>query len=88
MSLPDAFHLEYQGLVIDGHADGLAAPRAAARQWLLGAGAAPLFAEQETELAPVALAWLAGGEAGFVGSDHPDARPVTVVRIPLPGPGA
>ena len=81
MSQRDPIHVAGHGLVLDGHASGLAGPRDTARAWLVGRGVDTFTAEDVTETARVGRAWHAD-EHGFVGEDHPDARPVTVVHLP------
>lgn len=81
MSPRDPFFLAGHGLILDGHAAGLSGPRDAARDWLGAHGVDSFTAEDVTELARVARAWYAD-ELGFVGEDHSDRRPVTVVHLP------
>lgn len=81
MSLRKSVYLVGHGLVLDGHAAGLSGPRDAARDWLAAHGVDAFTAEDVTEQARVARAWLTD-EPSFVGEDHPDGRPVTVVHIP------
>lgn len=76
-------YLPRHGLVLEGHAATLAAPRQSARDWLLAHGVDDFTAEQVTEQAPVARAYY-DDEFGFVGVDFPDAIPVTVVHVPAP----
>ena len=74
------FYLDGHGLILDGHAAGLSGPRETARDWLAAHGVDSFTAEDVAEQARVARSWYTDA-LGFVGAEHPDGRPVTVVHL-------
>lgn len=72
------------GLVLPGWFDSRAEALVVAREWLEGADQW----EVETALLDrpglLQRAWWGGADLGFVGEEHPQATPVTVVALPSP----
>ena len=74
-------HIPGHGLLFDGHDTPRAEVVAAARTHMIGAGMHHLEVDDLlAQPGAVVAAWWAGDEVGFCGSEHPDAKPVTVVR--------
>lgn len=71
-------------LVYDGQDTPRADVLAAARAHLLAADIHPLDADDVLVDRPglILRAWWGGPELGFVGEEHPQAQPVTVVNVP------
>lgn len=70
------------GLMFDGHDTPRAELLDLARAHLIAQGVHPLDADDQLadRQGLVARAWWGGDELGFVGEQHPDASPVTVVH--------
>jgi hypothetical protein len=70
-------------LVFDGQDASRADVLAKARAHLIATGMHPLDADDAVvdRQGLVVRAWWGGDELGFVGQDHPDAQPVTVVNV-------
>jgi hypothetical protein len=71
-----------EGLVFDGHDSARPDVLAQARTHLVGAGMHPLDADDvlADRKGLVVRAWWGGDDVGFVGEEHPQAQPVTVVH--------
>lgn len=74
-----------QGLLVDGHADDPDALEAEVLAWLDASVTDAWKRRQVRTLVGSALlgrAWWGGPQFGFVGEQHADAVPVTVVHLP------
>jgi hypothetical protein len=81
----DPFYLSGHGVVLPGHDKTPAQARTIAAQWLGDRGVTQFEAQSSTEAARVGQAWHAA-EHGFVGEDHTDGQPVTVVHAAVSNP--